>query len=350
MTRRPFLSQPGAPRALLTPLTFLGAVALAAVGPSACGDGAGTGPSLADGAVLELHNVAVPDPATEGQLEVWLFEDGIPRSAGRLSTGGERVEVTLAGVAGHPDSVLITLEPPGDVDASPSRYRLLRGVIQGARAELTVRQAVTNFHPLEATPGGHSLYTTSNNAWAGYPSLEDGGMWLFNMFPATNPTGERWVQLSQLKPEWVYEGWIVYRAGTAEEVWISYGKFRPDERGFLTSRDNTGSGPFSGDPDFRNAGVEEVPGDEWTTESPGHALPGGLQLPLDLNEVDGTGTAVWHHRITIEPAFDESEPLGSEVPFFVRPYGNPIGEGDAHVPRFIEYFGTEPWGRLRPAG
>ena len=340
-----------APRLLLVP-----GLALAAALPGACSDS--TAPALADGAVLELHNVAAPDPATEGRLEVWLFQDGTPHSAGRLDPAGEAsgemglaaMELTLTGIPADPDSVLVTLEPPGDTDPGPSRYRLLRGAIRGGRAELTVQGAVTNFHPLEETPGAHSLYTTSNNAWAGYPSLEDAGMWLFNMFPATNPTGERWVQLSQLKPEWIYEGWIVHRPGSDAETWISYGKFRPDPRGYLTSRDNTGSGAFSGDPDFRNGGVEEVPGDEWTTPNPGYALPAGFQLPLDLNEVDGDGEAVWHHRITIEPVFDESEPLRSERPFFVRPYGNPIGEGDAHVPRFIQYFGTEPWGRLRPAG
>lgn len=323
-------------------------IAVAGVVPGACSDT--TAPSLAAGAVLELHNVAVPDPKTEGQLEIWFFQDGTPQSAGRLERGGDRVDVALTGIPAQPDSVLVTLEPPGDASPGPSRYRLLHGAIQGARAELTVQRAVTNFHALEDEPGAHSLYTTSNNAWAGYPSLEDAGMWLFNMFPATNPTGERWVKLSQLKPEWIYEGWIVYRPGSAEETWISYGKFRPDEQGFLTSRDNTGSGAFSGDPDFRNSGVEEVPGDEWTTANPDYALPAGFQLPLDLNEVDGAGEAIWHHRITIEPAFDQSEPLRSERPFFMRPYGNPIGEGDAHVPRFIQYFGTEPWGRLRPAG
>jgi hypothetical protein len=320
---------------------------VAAVVGAACGET--TGPSLADGAILELEHLATPDPATEGHLELWLFADGAPVSAGRLAPDGDRIVVELADVPARPDSAVVTLEPPGDASPGPSRYRLLRGRFRDGRAELGVEEALTNFFPLEEEPGAHSLYTTSNNAWAGYPSLEDCGMWLFNMFPATNPTGERWVQLTQLKAEWTYEGWIVYRPGTPGETWISYGKFRPDSRGFLTSRDNTGSGPFSGDLDFRNGGVEEVPGDEWTTPNPDYSLPAPFEPPLDLNEMDD-GVAVWHHAITIEPAFDESEPLRTETPFVLRPYGNPIGEGDAHVPRFIQFRGNEPRALIRPRG
>ena len=327
-------------------VALFGMIAGAAAGlVTACTDSTSTG--VEDGAVLELHHLAMPNPTTEGHLEVWLFEGGTAHSGGRIRPTGGPLELELTGIPARPDSVVVTLEPPGDRAEGPSRYRILRGRLEGGAADLRVDGALTNHFPLEREPGAHSLYTTSNNAYAGYPSLEDAGMWLFNMFPATNPTGERWVQLSQLKPEWVYEGWIVYRAGTAEETWVSYGKFRPDPQGFLTSRDNTGSGPFSGDLDFRNSGVEEVPGDEWTTANLEFQLPASFQLPLDLNAVDGSGDALWHHAITVEPAFDASEPLRSERPFMIRPYGNPIGAGDAHVPRFIQYHGTEPWGRVR---
>ena len=46
--------------------------------------------------------------------------------------------------------------------------------------------------------------------------------------------------------------------------------------------DDTGSGPFSGDPDYLNAGVEDVPGEEWNTDEIasqlGVTLPGSILL------------------------------------------------------------------------
>ncbi|NIQ59473.1 MAG: hypothetical protein GWN71_40865, partial [Gammaproteobacteria bacterium] len=130
-----------------------------------------------------------------------------------------------------------------------------------------------------------------------------------------------------------------------------YGKFRPDEYQLLSSRDNTGSGPFSGDEDFRNSGIEDVPGDEWTTPREGLTLPGGLTLPLELDAVDAaTGEPLWTHVITIEPAFDEDEPLLGERPFLLQPYWNPIGPGLPHVPRVILFRDALPAGTVRAVG
>jgi hypothetical protein len=153
----------------------------------------------------------------------------------------------------------------------------------------------------------------------------------------------------------MYEGWAVRDLGGDDEVWLSYGKFRPDWQGLLTSRDDTGSGPFSGDADYLNAGVEDVPGEEWNTTRVaaqlGLTLPGGLTPPLELDAVDpATGEAVWTHVITIEPSFDEGEPLLTGTPFMVRPYGNPIGAGRAGDPRRIELREEAPSGRVRIRG
>jgi hypothetical protein len=63
-----------------------------------------------------------------------------------------------------------------------------------------------------------------------------------------------------------------------------------------------------------------------------------------------TGEAVWYHVITIEPAFDEGEPMYDARPFFIQPYGNPVGEGGPGDPRLINYVGGEPVGQVGPAG
>ena len=147
-------------------------------------------------------------------------------------------------------------------------------------------------------------------------------------------------------PGWTYEGWIVWQGDP--EVWISYGKFRPDETGLLSSRDDTGTGPFGGTEDFRNAGVEDVPGEEWTSDEIavqlGIDLPGDFTLPLALDSVDAAGKVMWHHVISIEPAFDLVEGPVEGKPFVVRPYENEIGEGGPGVPRTILMVREPPTG------
>lgn len=328
-------------------------LALMVWGAAACGEE----PSalILDAAMdLTLTNLAPLDPAMEGTYELWVYGgEGSPASAGRFAvpgTGGEaRIPFVLP--IGGADRIVVTLEPPGDDDASPSEYVLLAGRFQGDVARLTIDGAITSGAPLETHPGAHSLFTSSNNIARGYPSFEDAGLWLFNIDPDANRHGNRFVKLTPLERRWFYEGWIVRDYGTPDAVWISYGKYRPDLEGFLTSRDNTGSGLFSSDMDFRNGGVEDVPGDEWTTNTFDMPVPGGLELPLELDTVDpASGEAVWTHVITIEPAFDELEPLLSEEPFILRPYRNPIGEGRPGDPRRILYQANEPSGVVRPAG
>jgi hypothetical protein len=248
--------------------------------------------------------------------------------------------------------VLITAEPPGDTDARPSRSVLLHGRFSGGVAHLTIEGAVTDGRPLEDAPGAHSLFTTSNNVELGYPSYENAGLWLFSVAPTRNRHGTREVKLTPLKPGWVYEGWIVHQR--EPRVWLSYGKYRPDELSLLTSRDDSGAGPFSGDEDFRNAGVEDVPGEEWTTDRVATQLgigwPGGLDLPIALDGVDAGGQALWHHVITIEPAADERERPLEGRPFILRPYENSIGAGGPGEPRVITRVNPGPKGVVQRVG
>lgn len=322
----------------------------------ACGDSN----TLVVGAPMELllDGMSGVDPATVGHFEVWVHgEDGTAISVGRLSdlpeAGGPQARLTFELPVAAPTAISVTLEPAGDRDTDPSPYVLLAGPFVNGTATLSVEGQVTESSPFESEPGSHSLFTTSNNVRLGYPSLEESGIWMFTMRPRANKHGTREVRLSGLQPAWVYEGWIVRDYGTPNAIWVSFGKYRPDFFGLLTSRDDTGSGPFSGDEDYLNAGVEDVPGDEYTTdeiaEQLGFQLPGDLEAPLFLNAVDpASGRAVWTHVITVEPAFEEGEPLYANQPFVIRPYRNAIGAGGPELPRLIEYFADEvPWAVAR---
>lgn len=292
-------------------------------------------------------------PAEDGTLEIWVHDGRDTASVGRVPAGtGALSGLEFVMPMDHPRGVFVTVEPPGDIDIRPSASVLLLGSFDGSQAHLTIEGAVTDGRPLEDAPGAHSLFTTSNNVELGYPSFENAGLWLFSVVPSRNRHGTREVKLTPLRQGWTYEGWIVRTR--APEVWISYGKYRPDELSLLTSRDDSGAGPFSGDEDFRNAGVEDVPGEEWTTDRVasrlGIEMPAGLTLPLALDSVDAAGNAVWRHAITIEPSFDSAEGPAEGRPFIVRPYGNPIGAGGPGEPRVIELVNPAPTADVRTAG
>jgi hypothetical protein len=162
-------------------------------------------------------------------------------------------------------------------------------------------------------------------------------VWLFNVRPRETPQNDMWVRMTQLTPGWTYEGWVVRDLGTPNEIWLSYGKFLPDATGALSAKDDTGWGPFSGVIDFRTAGVEDFPGDDWISNPLGYPFPPALTLPLNLRETDASGRLRWTHVITVEPSTNRGEAVGSERPFFIRPYSDPVGDGGPGVPRVITY-------------
>ncbi len=144
--------------------------------------------------------------------------------------------------------------------------------------------------------------------------------------------------------------------GAPDAVWLSYGKFRPDETRQANARDDTGLGFFSGRTDHRFAlGLQvRVPGDVWLSNVMNFPVPGDVALPIDLNGDAAAGTASrWTHVITIEPwgPNRDPEPADQARPFFVRPYRNAIGEAPADVPRVIEFDrSTIPTGSVRVTG
>lgn len=305
---------------------------------SGCGEDP-VAPGQGQRLTLSLQNVSGVHP-DQGTFEVWVHSGVDTVSVGRLPSSLTEAPIESFGFTvplDRPAGVFITLESPDDSDPRPSHSVFLKGTFSGSRADLALEGAITDGRPLQPEPGAHSLFTTSNNAELGYPSAEAAGLWLFTLIPSQNAHGTREVHLTPLNPGWTYEGWIVSQ--TSPEVWIPYGKFTPDELGLLSSRDDTGTGPFSGAQDYRNAGVEDVPGEEWTSSSVsdllGLQLPAGLTIPLLLDGEDDAGNAMWRHVITVEPSFDLAEGPLAGRPFITRPYQNDIGSAGPGVPRRI---------------
>jgi len=277
------------------------------------------------------------DPATEGAYAAWVSDGGQFR---RLAQFDYAPTVTLPLNATVRDGaeLWIAIQPPGDAGTTISAQKILRGVLHAGAANLTVVGAVTQSTlMLRERPGQFTMFSPSDNALAGYPSHEESGIWLFNMRPELTDQKDMWVRLTQLDPGWTYEGWMVRDLGTANAIWLSYGKFTPDYTGAVNTRDNTGWGPFSGVVDFRTDGEEEFPGDDWISNPLNFPLPNGLTLPLNLRETDGTGAFRWTHVITIEPVWNDTEAIGSERPFLVRPYQDPFGGGAPGAARTITF-------------
>jgi hypothetical protein len=307
---------------------------------AACGAGPSSPGAAGTELVLALHQLPSLDPATEGHYEAWLVSaDGRRASAGSVvfdGTGGAVLDISSAGT--QVGGIEISVEPPGDSDPGQGAQVLLRGDLAAGRAELSVAGAVTQGRlELTRTPGQFTMFTPSDNPTSGYPSHEESGVWLFNMAPRDTPQNDMWVRLAPLRTGWTYEGWMVRDYGTPQAIWLSYGKFLPDQTGAVHARDDTGWGPYSGVPDFRSAGEEEFPGDDWISNPLGFPFPAELTLPLDLREPDGAGGSRWTHVISIEPAWNLGEPIGSERPFLIRPYRDPFGDGPPGGARTISF-------------
>lgn len=353
--------------------TFVLAAALLLLG--ACGSDS-TAPPPGEGGqgtplTLRLQHVPALDAGVHGSYEAWVVDGGgSARSAGRFqghAPGAASATVTLNSPIPDPAAVFLTVEPPGDSDATPSQMRFLGGPVEGGRAELGHNDYLTPGVPLQPEPGTHVLFTPSNNdELGGVNTNEDAGLWMFNI---DAPGGARpdnpdyYLTYTPLSPGWVYEGWVVRDYGTDDAVWLAYGKFLPSARQKVDTLDSTGFGPFSGRLRPRQVRFEheiEFPGGDWVSNAFGLPVPGGLELPLDLNGCQAGpeecaaagqeyGDSRYTHVVTIEPrselAEDRwlSEPVSPEnavlpepFPLF-EPYRNPIGNAPPFEPRTIEY-------------
>lgn len=313
--------------------------ALVALAQACGGDGASAGPPATTAVDVTVSGLMALDPLRQGHYEAWAQDGGGgATSLGPLTPAANGSASLRATLAPAVTSILVTVQGPADAAGTPSMHHLLRGDWASGRATLGVEDALTRGGlPIKAVPGQFTMFSPSDNHKNGYPSFEECGVWLFNIAPRQTPQNDQWVRLTPLTAGWTYEGWMVRDLGAADAIWLSYGKFLPDQSGAVSSRDDTGWGPFSGVADFATAGEEEFPGDDWFANPLRFPFPSVLSLPLDLREKTAQGVGRWTHVITIEPISDKGEPYGSERPFSVRPYRDAFGDGAPGIPRTITY-------------
>ncbi|HEX4932737.1 MAG TPA: hypothetical protein VFV33_06115, partial [Gemmatimonadaceae bacterium] len=230
--------------------------------PAACGgDGATPSGPAPSAARLQLTvNPLIPlDPLTQGSYAAWALDPaGGATPLGTLAVSGMSGSLDVPFPVAEPAALLVTVQTPRDPAGTPSSHRLMKGDWRSARATLTVDNALTLGNlPLKQLPGQFTMFSPSDNYLNGYPSFEECGVWLFNMAPRQTPQNDQWVRLAPLTPGWIYEGWMVRDYGAPDAIWLSYGKFLPDASGAVSSRDDTGWGPFSGVRDFATAGEDE---------------------------------------------------------------------------------------------
>lgn len=304
-----------------------------------CGGGNATAPASASSLDLSFSNLKPIDSTVDGSYAAWATDPAGHFHLLWRFRGATIVGVRLAPPPYSINEIWVTVERPGAADSLPSDQRVLRGAMHGGEADLSLAGALTQGTlALREHPGQFTMFTPSDNAVNGYPSHEESGVWLFNMQPRLTEQGDMWVRLTQLAAGWTYEGWMVRDIDQPGAIWLSYGKFLPDNTGAVNSRDDTGWGPFSGVVDFRTDGEEEFPGDDWISNPLNFPFPKELTLPLNLREKNAAGVVRWTHVITIEPAWKRGEPIGSERPFFIRPYQDSFGDGDPGTPRTITFY------------
>ncbi len=124
--------------------------------------------------------------------------DGSPIAAGRFETGFDLDSSLYA---------FITIEPPGDVNDSPSATRLMGGLVQDLEANLQV----TNFEGLEdglvLSVGTYILATPTD----GPGTNETSGIWFVNL---TGGDRGRGLRIPIPLEGWRYEGWVLAEGAT----------------------------------------------------------------------------------------------------------------------------------------
>lgn len=322
----------------------------------ACED-AGTAPVPTEGPDIQLtlERLLPLDATADASYEVWALDgDARFHSLGPVTPDGSgRWEGVLESPVEDPAVVLISIEPAGAPATRPSLRMVMGGAIKDGEASLEVTGYLTPNIPLEPTPGAHVLATHWASGPAGLPARDDAGIWLYD--PAGDTAdASLYLTFTPLTEGWTYGGWVVRDHGTLDEVWVSYGTFRPDPLRRASARDYTGLGPFSGKSDYRQALPLAVsyPGDDWLANPLGVPVPGGLPLPFDLNGCtdaaedclgrgEEPGPSRWTHVITLEPYEDRYEDPWLARPSPIRVYRNTIGEAPPEAPREILFLADE---------
>lgn len=323
----------------------------------ACTEG-GTAPPLAKGPDVQLtiEHLLPFDAPPDRRYVAWVLDD-----AARFHSLGPVApdppgdwEGVLQSPIENPAVVLISVEPAGEEPGRPSLRMVIGGPVRDGEAALEVSGYLTPNIPLETAPGAHLLGTHWESGPAGIPARNDAGIWLYD--PAGDTAdASLYLTFTPLTEGWTYGGWVVRDHGTPDEVWVSYGTFRPDPFRRASTRDYTGLGPFSGKTDYRRALPQAVsyPGDDWLANPLDLPVPGSLPLPFDLNGCmddpaedclargEEPGPSRWTHVITVEPYEDRYQNPWLARPSPIRVYRNAIGEAPPDSLRELRFLADE---------
>ena len=287
--------------------TFLktaGATA-ASVGVAGC---AGFGGS--SDATLTISATGLPE-LPQGSYQGWAVVDGekVPADYVDSLTEGTERSSELPSRAGDAEMVVVTVEPEGDDDDTPSGAAVLAGQVQDGAADLSFPVDLTG------ASGGFTLATPSDG-----PANPTAGVWFIEKTGSPPPAPA--LDVPELPEGWVYEGWAKLEGAPP----ITTGRFRDP-----TAAD--GFGGFSGD-----QGVPPRPGEDFISST--DRAPDGVEFPVDLT---AQPTKI---VLSVEPDVDGSDPAGLTAPFPIKPLVGAVPDGadPGTLYDLGENFGTIPGG------
>ncbi|MDX1438770.1 MAG: hypothetical protein R3284_02600 [Rubricoccaceae bacterium] len=230
------------------------------------------------------------DPLANGfHYEGWAIINGEPFSTGKFNVDASGDLIQLDGTPipngtfntsrdlSLASAIVITIEPDGDTDTSPSTTKFMGGDLSGQSASLATGHGSSLGDDFSSADGVYVLATPTD----GSGTNENSGIWFLDLSSGSPAPG---LTLPDLPDGWKYEGWSVIN-GTP----VTTGTFTS-----VTGADEAApfSGPQPGPP---------FPGEDFLTNA-----PPGLTFPTDL----AGGMAV----LSIEP-FPDDDP----APFTLKP-------------------------------
>lgn len=275
-----------------------------------CGDDSGVVTSQNNG-TLTVNRLQQIDKNVEGTYELWgSVETGLDhgenayRSLGRFSinasgqitdTSGGTFSPNLGKVANinNVNDVIITIQPPGYSDTTPSNIKILGGAKQIHGSELVFDLSMQYADILPASSqfaSSQAKFLLASPTTGTASSQYQKGIWFTTDTTGSSPG----VTLPSLPDtaEWTYQAWVVSIPNTSFKYNI--GRFDSPN-----TRDNNQFCELSG------GLIWNIPGHDWLEANcPGGGLPDILSLNND-----------YHVIITLEPRYEQGSALNK--PFYL---------------------------------
>ena len=233
------------------------------------------------------------EPLDAGHYEGWAIFGEEKVSTGKFNLAADGSLTSLAGAAierfsvdrdlNGADTIVLTIEPDGDVDAIPSGIVVLAGPVVGTGA------AIAFPVDLSSIAGSYMLATPTDDD----ATNDVAGAWFLD---PSGPTAA--LTLPELPGGWIYEGW-----GVTQGTPLTTGRFTTADGADMDA-------PFSGPnpaPPF--------PGEDFVANLPA-TISGAVNL------ADGASVIV----ISVEPYLDGSDPTGA-APFSIKPLVGSVPAG-----------------------